>query len=136
MNTYPSLAIVLALAGCPLIKTSSSTTMPGSPGSPGSPDSDDGSAPPSMFIKGIINRDQLATLRGMTPDQAKQELVRLGHDGTVIVAVVRNLGGGETFVEGCGDNKVCETSGDAGVSVHADITLFVNPTLTIDVPPP
>ena len=124
------LFLAIALAGCSLIKTSSSTTTPGSSGSSGSPDTE------TWQHKGIIVRDQLATLTGLTPDQAKQELKRLGHDGTVSVAVARNNGGGETFVESCGENKVCQTSGESGISVHDEIVLYINPQLKIDLPPP
>jgi len=79
--------------------------------------------------------EQLATLKGLTLDQAKQQLKKLGHDGEVTVAVVTNSGGGQTFVKDCGDNRVCEWSGESGISVHDDITLYTNPKLSIAPPP-
>lgn len=86
-------------------------------------------------MKGIIVRGQLATLKGLTLDQAKQQLKKLGHDGEVTVAVVTNSGGGQTFVKGCGDNRVCEWSGESGISIHDGITLYTNPKLSIASPP-
>ena len=88
---------------------------------------------PHVF-KGMVVRDQLRTLIGLTPEQAKAQLVKFGHDGEVVIATVMNSGGGESFVKGCGENRVCELSEDAGMGIHDPITLYINPHLTIAPP--
>jgi hypothetical protein len=88
-----------------------------------------------QVISGAIVRRQLATLHGLTPDQAKQELKKLGHDGKVHVRDVTNYGGGHTYVKECGENKVCYTSSESGIGLHDELTLFINPTLKIAPPP-
>jgi len=89
-----------------------------------------------QVIVGAIVRRQLEALHGLTPDQAKQELKKLGHDGQVSIGEVTDSGGGHTYIKACGQNKVCYTSGESGIGVHDDITLYVNPTLKIAPPPP
>ncbi len=83
---------------------------------------------------GRIIRDQLQSLRGMTPDQAKQQLKKWGHRGKVTVAVVSDTGGGHSFDKDCGENKVCDTS-SAGMGLEDDLILYLNPKLTIAPPP-
>ncbi len=130
----------LALAGCPLHRSSTlsvsssasaSSSRAGSSGSSRAATSD----PPSSGIHGAIVRSQLEALHGMTPDQAKAQLLKYGHDGKVSLGVVTDYGGGQTFQQACGVNKVCETSGGPGISLHDDITLYLNPVLTIAPPP-
>lgn len=89
-----------------------------------------------QVIQGAIVRRQLETLHGLTPDQAKQQLKKLGHDGQVSIGEVTDSGGGHTYLKACGQNKVCYTSGESGIGVHDDITLYINPTLKIAAPPP
>ena len=89
-----------------------------------------------QVIQGAIVRRQLETLHGLTPDQAKQQLKKLGHDGPVSIGEVTDSGGGHTYLKACGQNKVCYTSGESGIGVHDDITLYINPTLKIAAPPP
>jgi hypothetical protein len=84
--------------------------------------------PPSH--PGQLMRDQIETLRGMTPDAAIQRLAQLGHDGKVTVGVVVQ------FDPTCGQNKVCATSRDGGMGIHDDIELALNPQVTISAPPP
>lgn len=144
-HNAPGAAILaLALAGCPLnhsstmsasSSSSSSSSTPSSSGTSASA-GDEREPPPSSGMHGSIVRSQLETLHGMTPDQAKAQLKKLGHDGEVKLGVVTDSGGGQTFIQACGVNKVCETSGGSGISVHDDITLYLNPTLTIAPPPP
>jgi hypothetical protein len=144
----PALAATLlglALAGCPLnhsstLSASSSGSMPSaasssSSSSPSSGGADDEAAAPTSGIRGAIVRSQLETLNGLTPDQARVKLKQFGHDGNVTLGEVTDSGGGHTFVKACGVNKVCDTSGGSGISVHDDITLYLNPTLTIAPPP-
>jgi hypothetical protein len=87
-------------------------------------------------ISNAIVRHQLKTLHGLTPDQAKLELKKLGHDGEVHIGTVTDHGGGKTFIKECGVNKVCYTSDEAGIGMHDQIILFINPVLTIASPPP
>lgn len=89
-----------------------------------------------QVITGAIVRRQLETLHGLTPDQAKRQLEKLGHDGNVSIGEVTDSGGGHTYIKECGQNKVCSTSGESGIGVHDDITLYINPTLKITAPPP
>jgi beta-lactam-binding protein with PASTA domain len=89
-----------------------------------------------QVIHGAIVRRQLEALRGLTPDEAKQQLKKLGHDAKINVGVVTDSGGGQTYIKACGQNKVCYTSGESGIGMHDDITLYINPTLKIAAPPP
>jgi hypothetical protein len=89
-----------------------------------------------QVIQGAIVRRQLETLHGLTPDQAKQQLKKLGHDGQVSIGEVTDSGGGHSYLKACGQNKVCYTSGESGIGVHDDITLYINPALKIAAPPP
>ncbi|MEO7730492.1 MAG: hypothetical protein ABIY55_05930 [Kofleriaceae bacterium] len=141
-NALGAAILALALAGCPLdhastmsASSSSSSSTPSSSGTSAGA-GDEREPPPSSGMHGSIVRSQLETLRGMTPDQAREQLKKFGHDGEVKLGVVTNSGGGQTFIQACGVNKVCETSGESGISVHDDITLYLNPTLTIAPPPP
>ncbi len=88
-----------------------------------------------QVITGAIVRRQLETLHGLTPDQAKQQLRKLGHDGKVTIGEVTSTGGGHAYLKECGQNKVCYTSGESGIGIHDDLTLFINPTLKIAPPP-
>ena len=89
-----------------------------------------------QVITGAIVRRQLETLRGLTPDEAKQQLKKLGHDGKVSLGEVTDTGGGHTYLKACGQNKVCYTSGESGIGIHDDLTLYINPALKIAAPPP
>jgi len=140
----------LGLTGCPLnhssTLTTSSSSSSSSPSSSASPSpsepstpssrSDDREAPPSHALHGIIVRSQLESLRGLTPDEARAKLKQYGHDGEVKLDTVIAPGGGPGYDKNCGVNRVCDTSGNSGVSVHDAITLLLNPTLTIAPPPP
>jgi|GEM_PF-5568352 len=139
MRAHHVLAVgILALAGCPLNHASTmsaSTSSASSSSGSRAPEEAEASAPRSG-IHGAIVRSQLETLRGMTPDEAKAQLKKFGHDGKVSLGEVTSSGGGHAFIESCGVNKVCDTSGGSGIGVHDDITLYLNPTLTIAPPPP
>ncbi|HSS00398.1 MAG TPA: PASTA domain-containing protein [Kofleriaceae bacterium] len=89
-----------------------------------------------QVITGAIVRRQTESLRGLTPDEAKQQLKKFGHDAKVSIGVVTDSGGGQTYIKACGQNKVCYTSGDSGFGIHDDVTLYINPTLKIAAPPP
>jgi hypothetical protein len=87
-------------------------------------------------IAGAIVRRQLESLRGLSPDEAKQRLKKLGHDGKVSIGDVTTSGGSHAYIKECGQNKVCYTNGESGIGVHDDLVLYINPTLTIAAPPP
>jgi hypothetical protein len=89
---------------------------------------------PQTFSGSII-RSQLATLHGLSPDQAKAALKKMGHDGAVKIGEITDSGGGHAFNKACGENKVCSTSGESGIGLHDDITLYINPKLSIALPP-
>ena len=135
-------ALAVALAGCPLAASTTTTTAavssrpiaassaPVAAAADGAPSADG-----EHVIAGAIVRRQLEALHGLTPDQARAQLRKLGHDGTVSISEVTDSGGGHTYLEDCGQNKVCYTSGESGIGLHDDLTLFINPTLTIAPPP-
>lgn len=79
---------------------------------------------------GRLLREDLAKLIGLTVDQAKAELKKMGHDGAV------NVETEQQFVKKCGADKVCEVQPEEGTGLHDDITLYINPKLTIAAPPP
>lgn len=120
---------ILLLASCSMAARAGLTT---------SASSSSGSAPavvpserPSGWDhKGILVRDQLLPLVGMTVEQAKQRLVQLGHDGKVIITEEYQ------YVDRCGQNKVCSVEPESGTGVHDDIRLSINKKLEIAAPPP
>jgi hypothetical protein len=143
-HTLGAALVALALAGCPLnhsstmavsSSASASTSSSASAGATRADGERAASEPTSGSARSRIVRSQLEALHGLTPDQAKAQLKKYGHDGEVRLGVVTDMGGGETFVEACGIDKVCETSGSSGISIHDDITLYLNPVLTIAPPP-
>jgi hypothetical protein len=88
-----------------------------------------GIAPQNRGHPGQLVRDQLEALRGLTPDQARARLRQLGHDGRVSMGVV------ERYDATCGQDKVCDTSGDGGIGIHDDLVLHTNPKAEIAAPP-
>jgi PASTA domain len=89
-----------------------------------------------QVITGAIVRRQLEALRGLTPDEAKLQLKKLGHDGKVSIGDVTTSGGSHAYIKECGQNKVCYTNGESGIGLHDDLVLYINPTLKIAAPPP
>ena len=147
MRAHPLIvaAVTVALGGCPLGTTTTTTTTTFTAGRPVAARSAPSAAaaapepapePAPGKIRGAILRNQLEALRGLSPDDARQQLKQLGHDGNVTVGIVTDYGGGQTYLKDCGENKVCYTSGESGIGLHDDLTLFINPTLKIAPPPP
>ena len=137
-------ALAVVLAGCPLGATttttltagrSATTTAPVATASPPAAAANAGADDGTPVIAGAIVRRQLEALHGLTPDQARQQLKKLGHDGNVTIGEVTDSGGGHTYLKECGQNKVCSTSGESGIGLHDDLILFINPTLKIAPPP-
>lgn len=123
-----ALLLLSLLAGCSLITTHASSSAPSSP-----PDDravangeDDGE-------KLFINRDQFHSLKGLTIEQAKAKAKSYGHDGKVKVEEM------DEFVEGCKAGTVCtatdERGGQSGMSIHEDLLLQINKSLSIAPPP-
>jgi hypothetical protein len=132
-------AVAVALGGCPLGTTTTTTTTTLTAGRPIASSSEPPAAetaPEPGRIRGAIVRSQLESLWGLSPDEARQQLKKLGHDGNVSVGAVTDSGGGQSYRKDCGENKVCYTSGESGIGLHDDLTLFINPTLKIAPPPP
>lgn len=81
-------------------------------------------------IAGAIVREQLLSLIGMTPADAREALKSFGHDGTVEVSP------GSRFWDKCGKERVCAfDQPESGMGVHDPIILYVNPGLKIAAPP-
>jgi hypothetical protein len=105
--------ILLALAGCQL----STASRGGS-----TPDEPERSTETSRGIAGAIVRDQLVTLYGKTPDDAKAALAGWGHDGAVMVMT------DDRHHDGCEVGRVCRFDRpESGMGVHDPITLYTNP---------
>lgn len=129
-----------ALGGCALIKTSApgTTASSGAPAGPSAgssghraspPDDEPGLAPPTY--PDTLLRSQLVKLVGLAPDQAKQTLRSWGHTGNV------NIAPGDRFDPSCREGTICKAELDTtDISLDEDLTLHVNPTVTLSAPPP
>ena len=73
---------------------------------------------------------QLATLRGLTIDEARERLKQLGHDGPIRVHVYGQ------FAAGCARDKVCDVGPGGARGLHDEVVLFVQPRLDIAAPAP
>lgn len=79
----------------------------------------------------IIFRDEMASLPGLTVEQARRRLAEYGHVGKV---TIEELG---KFDPGCQPGTVCSTSDPGGSFVDAEIVLRINKAkLAIPGPPP
>lgn len=79
---------------------------------------------------GMLVRDQLLPLVGLTVEQAKQQLAQLGYDGNLVVSEQYH------YDDKCGQNKVCGVEPEAGIGLHDELRLSINKKLTIAAPPP
>jgi len=104
--------------------TSSSTSSPGGPPSSGA-----ASAPP-WDHPGMLVRDQLLPLVGLTVDAARQRLKQLGYDGHLEISENYH------YIDKCGQNKVCAVEPEAGTGLHDELRLVINKKLDIAAPPP
>jgi hypothetical protein len=129
--------IALTLAGCSLVTTSTTPRTSGqqaatqpTAGAPlTAPERPEPPAQPSS----IIGRVQLTSLKGLSPEAAKQMLATFGHKGEVTVSLVASSGSTD-FAAGCADNTVCGTNGGSGIGFEDPLVLYINPTLTIAPP--
>lgn len=123
--------VALALTGCTgMIKTSGSGVGLGGGSSPGaatSPEATSSGWPerataPPPEDNPFLERAQLQTLLGKSPDEARQLLATYGHHGKVAIEA------DDEVHPSCADDRICAYSGPyAGVAKDADITLYTNP---------
>jgi hypothetical protein len=135
-NSSKTFVLSLLLGGCAMQSslTGGGTSPSGTSGTSASSTSANGGprqyadqdehAPP---IRGAIVRSQLDPVRGMTVDDAKAYLLRLGHDGEVAIRQQH------TFSDRCGINKVCDVQPESGTGVHDRIELVINPGANTDI---
>lgn len=81
-------------------------------------------------FSGMILPQQLAALRGLTVDEARQRLRALGHDGPVRTHV------SSEFATGCAPDHVCDVGPGGARSLHDEIILFLPRRLDITAPAP
>jgi hypothetical protein len=132
-NSSKAFVIAALLAGCsvqssltggstrPAGTTTSSTSANGGPQQYADQDE------PSPGIRGALVRSQLEPVRGMTVADAKAYLLRVGHDGEVLVREQH------TFSDSCGVQKVCSVHPESGTGIHDPIELVINPGGNADI---
>jgi hypothetical protein len=114
-------AALLALSACSVAsgaRFGHSTTTASSGSEPGAPSASGPTAHP-----GVLWSDELKPLLGMTVDEAKQYLRKVGHTGPVTIST---LG---TFDDACGVDRICDVEHPGGVGVTGEITLDINPVI-------
>lgn len=128
--------IAVTLAGCSAaarLGVTGRTAASGASGaaSAGAPAaaSDPGADEPRPF-SGMILPRQLAALRGLTVDEAREQLRRLGHDGPVELHVP------DRFQPGCARDRVCDVGPGGARGLHDRVVLWLNPGLDIAAPAP
>ncbi len=132
-NSSKSLGLAVLLAGCAMQSSLSGGTNPSGSSGPSSTSANGGPRQyadqdePAPPIRGAIVRSQLDPVRGMTIDDAKAYLLRLGHDGEVAIREQH------TFSSSCGAQKVCDVQPESGTGVHDRIELVINPGANADV---
>jgi hypothetical protein len=128
--------LALTLAGCsaaarfgvpgrPAASGASATASAGAPTAASDPVVDE----PRPF-SGMILPRQLAALRGLTVDEARAELRRLGHDGPVQLYVP------DRFQPGCARDRVCDVGPGGARGLHDRVVLWLNSGLDIAAPAP
>jgi hypothetical protein len=152
LRTAMLLSVAVAHAGCSLAMTatppriaassSASTSAAASTSAGASTSASAGGgatpvAPPDPadgYEQRRLRRTQFAHLRGMTPDNARIELKRLGHVGPVTVRALDD----SRYDAKCGAGLVCAIATTSYTMMEADdpVELLINPTLTIAPPPP
>ena len=118
-----ALAIVL-FAGCGLIQTTGggSSTMPGNGGGGGAGPAPTGGGQP---FEGMLVRDQLVPLRGMTVEAGRAELARLGYHGQI--QIDHPFG----FIDECALDTICGIEPESGISL-TDPTAVMHFTVNQD----
>lgn len=124
-------ALLVLLPACKLAASAGltgTTTSSGGGGPAGVPSAGDSGQ--RWDHPGMLVRDQLLPLVGLTVEQAKQQLAKLGYDGKL------ELSEQYQYDDKCGQNKVCGVEPEAGIGVHDELRLLINKQLTIAAPPP
>ena len=75
-------------------------------------------------------QQQLQALRGLTVDEARQQLRGIGHDGPVKVLRLYK------HRSGCAPERVCEVVRGRVRDLHDEVQLWLNPRLDIAAPEP
>jgi len=79
---------------------------------------------------GMILVPELAALRGLTVDEARQQLRALGHDGPVRIHM------SDDFAKGCARDRVCDVGPGGARNLHDEVILFIRHPLDITAPAP
>lgn len=127
-----SFACTLLLAGCSLIKTSSSTAVPGA-GSSSSPSSPSGESPASSADASgdttDTNGNKVPNLIGLSIDDAKSKIKAHGFDGQIEVYDLSE------FDKDCKPETVCSVQSTYWyLNQDHHMTLYKNKAITIAVP--
>lgn len=85
---------------------------------------------PNRKVFRTIKHDELASLRGLTAEQARKRLKEIGHTGTVHVTT------NWQEVPDCAPERVCWTEPHDGVADNGGITLVLNKKYAPPPPPP
>lgn len=75
-------------------------------------------------------QQQLLALRGLTVDEARQQLRRVGQDGPVKVLRLYK------HQSGCAPERVCDVVRGRAGDPHGEIQLWLNPKLELAAPEP
>ncbi len=70
---------------------------------------------------GMLVRDQLVTLHGLTVEQAKERLLQLGHTGELIVHTRSDVD------PRYGHHQICQIDSEAGISISEPLQIYINP---------
>ena len=84
---------------------------------------------PQRFAETTLQQ-QLLALRGLTVDEARQQLRRIGHDGPVKVLRL------DKHQSGCAPERVCDVVRGRERDLHGEVQLWLNPGLDIAAPEP
>ena len=143
-----AVALCVALSGCKVTTSGLRTThtasaaasvSPAPPAPSGSTSASSGSAtapsgpataPSRSGLLKSIDRRELASLVGLTLDQARQRLKDIGHTGNVRVTRLVDED------RRCARDAVCMIQPTGGVMENGEVTLYLNGTFKIAPPPP
>jgi hypothetical protein len=140
--TAIAVALCVALSGCKVTTSGLRTTHTASaaasvsPASPGAPSgsatapSGPATAPSRSGLLKSIDRRELASLLGLSLDQARQRLKDIGHTGNVRVTRLVDED------RRCARDAVCMIQPTGGVMETGEVTLYLNGTFKIAPPPP
>lgn len=140
-----ALSAVVALAGCAVTTANRAPDPPAATSSPANGTDDSGMYDSKGFLirrvdptedptrkrYSTLHQEELASLRGLTIEQARQRLKDLGHTGTVHVGAFGHE------ATGCATGRVCQTYPHDGVASNGEITLYLKKAFEAPpLPPP